>query len=282
MLEKNLFKIFWRLNKLKKKRLIAVLLLKDGNLVQAKNFKFYQNLGNPEQSVKRLSEWGSDELIYLDISQNKYDLGRDDLKYKTSSNILNIIKRFSKLNFMPTTIGGRIKSLKDVERRLLIGADKVSINSAALKNPELINQVAKEFGSQSLVISIDVKKINNQYKIFYDSGQTQSNYNLRDWIKVICNNGAGELMINSIDRDGSQKGYDIDLLKLVTKLSKIPVVALGGVGKFSHFYEGFKKTNIDAAAAANIFQYSDQSVFLAKKFLYKKRIKVRKPNLLSI
>ena len=99
---------------------------------------------------------------------------------------------------------------------------------------------------------------------------------------MICNNGAGELMINSIDRDGSQKGYDIDLLKLVTKLSKIPVVALGGVGKFSHFYEGFKKTNIDAAAAANIFQYSDQSVFLAKKFLYKKRIKVRKPNLLSI
>ena len=163
MLEKNLFKIFWRLNKLKKKRLIAVLLLKDGNLVQAKNFKFYQNLGNPEQSVKRLSEWGSDELIYLDISNNKHDLGRDDLKYKTNSNILNIIKGFSKLSFMPTTIGGKIKSLKDVEKRLLIGADKVSINSAALKNPELINQVAKEFGSQSLVISIDVKRIKNQY-----------------------------------------------------------------------------------------------------------------------
>ncbi len=282
MLEKNLFKIFWRLNKLKKKRLIAVLLLKDGNLVQAKNFKFYQNLGNPEQSVKRLSEWGSDELIYLDISNNKHDLGRDDLKYKTNSNILNIIKGFSKLSFMPTTIGGKIKSLKDVEKRLLIGADKVSINSAALKNPELINQVAKEFGSQSLVISIDVKKIKNQYKIFYDSGQTQSNYSLADWIKVICNNGAGELMINSIDRDGSQKGYDINLLKLTTKLSKIPVIALGGVGKFSHFYEGFKKTNIDAAAAANIFQHSDQSVFLAKQFLFKKNIKVRKPNLISI
>ena len=117
---------------MKKKRLIAVLLLKDGNLVQAKNFKFYQNLGNPEQSVKRLSEWGSDELIYLDISNNKHDLGRDDLKYKTNSNILNIIKRFSKLSFMPTTIGGKIKNLKDVEK-LLVGADKVSINSGALK-----------------------------------------------------------------------------------------------------------------------------------------------------
>ena len=124
-------------------------MLKDGNLVQAKNFKFYQNLGNPEQSVKRLSEWGSDELIYLDISNNKHDFGRDDLKYKTNSNILNIIKRFSKLSFMPTTIGGKIKNLKDVEKRLLIGADKVSINSGALKNPNLICQVAKEFGSQS-------------------------------------------------------------------------------------------------------------------------------------
>ena len=151
---------------MKKKRLIAVLLLNDGNLVQAKNFKFYQNLGNPEQSVKRLSEWGSDELIYLDISQKKYDLGRDDLKYKSNFNMLEIIKRFSKLSFMPTTIGGKIKNLKDVEKRLLIGADKISINSAALKKPELISQIAKEFGSQSIVISVDVKKINNDYKIF--------------------------------------------------------------------------------------------------------------------
>ena len=209
---------------MKKKRLIAVLLLKDGNLVQAKNFKFYQNLGNPEQSVKRLSEWGSDELIYLDISQKKYDLGRDDLKYKSNFNMLEIIKRFSKLSFMPTTIGGKIKNLKDVEKRLLIGADKISINSAALKKPELISQIAKEFGSQSIVISVDVKKINNDYKIFYDCGKTQSNYSLKDWLKIIYNNGAGELLINSIDRDGSQKGYDINLLKIVTKNCKIPVI----------------------------------------------------------
>ena len=265
---------------MKKKRLIAVLLLKDGNLVQAKNFKFYQNLGNPEQSVKRLSEWGSDELIYLDISQKKYDLGRDDLKYKSNFNMLEIIKRFSKLSFMPTTIGGKIKNLKDVEKRLLIGADKISINSAALKKPELISQIAKEFGSQSIVISVDVKKINNDYKIFYDCGKTQSNYSLKDWLKIIYNNGAGELLINSIDRDGSQKGYDINLLKIVTKNCKIPVIALGELETFLIFMRVLK-TNIDAAAAANIFQYSDQSVFLAKEFLYKK-IKVRQPTLLTI
>ncbi len=267
---------------MKKKRLIPVLLLKNGNLVQAHNFKFYQNLGNPEQAVKRLSEWGSDELIYLDISKKKHEIGRSDIKYKSSSNFLSIIKKFSKFSFMPTTIGGNIKNLFDVEKRLLIGADKVSINSAALINPKLISEIAKEFGSQCLVISVDVKKINGQYKIYFNHGIDLSNFNLKEWLKIIYNNGAGEILINSIDRDGSKEGYDINLLKIVTKHSKIPVIACGGVGTFAHFYQGFKKTNIDAAAAANIFHYSDQSVFLAKNFLYKKKIKVRKPSLINI
>ncbi len=267
---------------MKKKRLITVLLLRDGNLVQAQNFNYYQNLGNPEHSVKRLSEWGSDELIYLDISKKKYDIGRDDLKYKSTFNFLNIIKKFSKKNFIPTTVGGKIKKLKDVEKRLFLGGDKVSINSAALKNPKLISDVAREFGSQCLVISIDVKKVDDQYRIFFNGGTESSNYSLREWIKIVYENGAGEILINSIDRDGSKKGYDINLLKIVTKFSRLPVIACGGVGKFSHFYEGFKKTNIDAAAAANIFHYSDQSVYLAKKFLYEKKINVRKPILLEI
>ena len=142
--------------------------------------------------------------------------------------------------------------------------------------------MAKEFGSQCVVISIDVKKINNKYRIFYNHGTELSHYSLEEWLKIIYNNGAGEVLINSIDRDGSKKGYDINLLKLVTKFSKLPVIACGGVGKFTHFYEGFKKTNIDAAAAANIFHYSDQSVFLAKNYLYEKKIRVRKPNLLNI
>ncbi len=267
---------------MKKKRLIPILLFKDGNLVQAHNFKFYQNLGNPEQAVKRLSEWGSDELIYLDISDRKHDIARTDIKYKSTSSFLNIIKKFSKFCFMPTTIGGKIKNLKDVEKRLLVGADKISINSAALINPLLISNIAKEFGSQCVVISIDVKKINNEYKVFYDHGTKPSSFDLKEWLKIIYNNGAGEILINSIDRDGSKKGYDINLLKLVTKSSKLPVIACGGVGNFGHFFQAFKNTNIDAAAAANIFHYSDQSVFLAKNFLFKKKIKVRKPILLNI
>tara|TARA_B100001175_G_scaffold314519_1_gene324047 strand:+ start:536 stop:1342 length:807 start_codon:yes stop_codon:yes gene_type:complete len=268
---------------MKKKRLIPVLLLQNGNLVQSKGFNSFQNLGNPIQAVKRLSQWGSDELIYLDISRNNnYDINRDDLKYKNTGDFLSIIKKVSKVTFMPITVGGKIKNLKDVEKRLIIGADKVSINSAALKNPKLINMIAKEFGSQCLVISIDVKLIKNKYRIFSNCGSTLSNYSLVEWIDIVTKNGAGEILINSIDRDGSKKGYDISLLNLVQKRSKIPVIACGGVGNWEHFYEGFKKTNVDAAAAANIFHYSDQSVYLSKKFLYEKKINVRKPDLLII
>tara|TARA_B100001175_G_C19486044_1_gene629847 strand:+ start:904 stop:1710 length:807 start_codon:yes stop_codon:yes gene_type:complete len=268
---------------MKKKRLIPILLLQNGYLVQSKGFSSYQNLGNPIHAVKRLSQWGSDELIYLDISRNnKYDIERDDLKYKNNLNFLGIIKEVSKVTFMPITIGGKIKSLKDVENRLKIGADKIAINSAAIKNPNLINKIAKEFGSQCLVISIDVRLIKNKYKIFYDGGRKESNYNLEEWIDIVGKNGAGEILINSIDRDGSKSGYDINLLKIVQKRSKIPVIACGGVGNWNHFYEGFKKTNVDAVAAANIFHYVDQSVYLSKKFLYEKKINIRKPDLLIV
>ena len=268
---------------MKKKRLIPILLLQNGNLVQSKGFNSFQNLGNPIHAVKRLSQWGSDELIYLDISRNdNYDIKRDDLKYNNTADFLSIIKKVSKVTFMPITIGGKIKNLKDVEKRLKIGADKVSINSAALKNPKLINMIAKEFGSQCLVISIDVKMVKNQYRIFSDGGSKISNYNLDEWIDIITKNGAGEILINSIDRDGSKKGYDISLLNLVQKRSKIPVIACGGAGNWQHFYEGFKKTNVDAVAAANIFHYFDQSVYLSKKFLYEKKINIRKPDLLIV
>ena len=268
---------------MKKKRLIPVLLLQNGYLVQSKGFNSFQNLGNPVHAVKRLSQWGSDELIYLDISRNNnYDIKRDDLKYKNNPNFLSIIKEISKVTFMPITIGGKIKTLKDVEKRLKVGADKVAINSAVLKNPNLINEIAKEFGSQSLVVSIDVKIVNNEYRIFSDGGTKIVNYNLEEWINIVVKNGAGEILINSIDRDGAKKGYDIKLLKIVQKKSKIPVIACGGVGNWSHFYEGFKKTNVDAVAAANMFHYVDQSVYLSKKFLYEKKINIRKPDLLII
>ena len=265
---------------MKKKRLIPVLLLKNGFLVQSKNFSFHQNLGHPFQAAKRLSEWCSDELIYLDITRdNNYDIHREDHKYKNFNNFLSIIKEVSKLTFMPITVGGKIKSLKDIEKRFEYGADKVCLNSLPLENPEIIGQIAKEFGSQSLIISIDVKKENGEYIIYYNCGKSKSKINLVEWIKTSQDNGAGELLINSIDRDGLKNGYDMDLLRIVDQHSRIPVIACGGAGKWEDFETVLTKTNIDAIAAANIFHHTDQSVYNAKKFLYEKGLNVRKPDI---
>ena len=268
---------------MKKKRLIPVLLLKNGYLVQSKNFKFYQNLGNPVQAVKRLSQWASDELIYLDISKgDNYDIERDDLKYKNSSNFLSIIKKVSEVTFMPITVGGKIKNLFDAEKRLEIGADKISINTAALENPNFIESLAKEFGSQCIVISIDVKLIDNKYRIFSHGGSKETDYDLEEWIDILEQHGAGEVLINSIDRDGSGIGYDLNLLNIISNKTNIPVIACGGVGKWEHFHEALSKTGVDAVSAANIFHYVDQSVYLSKKYLYEKKLNIRKPDLIEI
>lgn len=265
-----------------KKRVIPILLIKDGFLVQSKNFNFHQNLGHPIQAVKRLSEWCSDELIYLDISRGQsYDVKRDDHGYKNFSNFISIIKEVSNVTFMPITIGGKIKNLNDVEERFKYGADKVCLNSEPHKNTTIIEEIAKEFGSQCLVISIDVKIENGTYKIFYDNGTKKSKYSLEEWINIIQENGAGEILINSIDKDGTKSGYDIKLLEKVEKISKIPIIACGGVGEWKHMYEALQKTNIDAVAAANIFHHSDQSIYHAKKFLYDKNINVRKPDIFN-
>jgi len=268
---------------MKKKRLIPVLLLKNGYLVQSKDFKNYQNLGNPVQAVKRLSQWGSDELIYLDISKDdKYDIERDDLNYKNTPDFLDIIKKVSKVTFMPITVGGKIKSIADAEKRLSVGADKICVNSAAVENPKFINTLAKEFGSQCIVVSIDVKIIDEKYKIFSHGGTKISDYELENYLDLLESNGAGEILINSIDRDGSGLGYDINLLNIVSNKCTIPVIALGGVSKWEHFYEALSKTKVDAVSASNIFHYMDQSVYLSKKFLYEKKLNIRKPDMLEI
>lgn len=265
-----------------KKRLIPILLIKNGFLVQSKNFNFHQNIGHPIQAVKRLSEWCSDELIYLDISRDEiYDTKRTDHGYKNHNNFLSIIQEISKVTFMPMTIGGKIKNLNDVEIRFKYGADKVCLNSEPQKNISIIEEIAKEFGSQCLVISIDVKLENNIYKIFYDNGQKKSKYSLEEWINIVQERGAGELLINSINKDGTKTGYDINLLKKVKKVSKIPVIACGGVGEWQDLYKAFKYTNVEAAAAANIFHHSDQSIYHAKKFLYDKKVNVRKPDIFN-
>ncbi len=268
---------------MKKKRLIPVLLLKNGWLVQSKQFSRFQNLGNPVTAVKRLSEWAADELIYLDISRNhSYDLRRSDISHPNRNNILDIIEDVSKKALMPITIGGGIRSLKDIETRLKKGADKISINSYALKNPGFITEAAREYGSQCIVISIDVKIINKKYVVMTEYGQIPTTYNPKYWAKKVKDLGAGEILLNSIDRDGLKTGYDMELIEQVSKAVKIPVIACGGVGEWQHFADALTLTQVDAVAAANIFHYTDQSVYLAKKYLYNLGLPVRLPDLLLI
>ncbi len=268
---------------MKKKRLIPVLLLKNGWLVQSRNFSKYQNLGNPITAVKRLSEWASDELIYLDISKDdNYDIKRSDQSYPNRDNFLEIIKDISKVTFMPITIGGKIGTLLDIEDRLKIGADKISLNSIAINNINFVNIAAKEFGSQCIVVSVDFKKIDDKYFVYSHKNKSITNIQLYDHLLNLQDNGAGEILLNSVDRDGMGNGYEINLYRDISEIIKIPIIACGGAGDWDDMLDVFSSTKVDAVAAANIFHYKDQSVFLAKNFLYKNKIMVRKPDLLEI
>lgn len=268
---------------MKKKRLIPVLLLRNGWLVQSKQFRRYQNLGNPITAVKRLSEWASDELIYLDITRDdSYDMRRDDLGHPNRHTIFEIIEDVSKAAFMPITVGGRIRSLQDIEKRLALGADKVSVNTKAIEEPSFIESAAKEFGSQCVVVSIDVKVVDGSNRVMLGGDSRATELEPEAWARHIEGLGAGEILLNSIDRDGMKTGYDLELLERVAAAVKIPVIACGGVGEWPHFAEALEKTGVDAVAAANIFHYSDQSVFLAKKYLSERGLNVRKPELLKV
>ncbi len=268
---------------MKKKRLIPILLLRNGFLVQSKEFRRFQNLGNPITAVKRLSEWACDELIYLDITKDStYDMRRDDLGHPNRNNLLDIISDVSKECFMPITVGGGIRTLHDIESRLSVGADKISINTKALENPSFIGLAAKEFGAQCIVVSIDVKNIDGNSRVMFGGCTKATKYTAIEWAKQVEHEGAGEILLNSVDRDGLKIGYDLELLESVSAHVQIPVIACGGVGEWNHFTEALEKTKVDAVAAANIFHYSDQSVYLAKKHLFEQGLNVRSPELLEI
>lgn len=268
---------------MKKKRLIPVLLLRNGWLVQSKEFRRYQNIGNPVSSVRRFSEWASDELIYLDITRDaRYDRGRDDTGHPNRSSLLEIIEDVASVTFMPITFGGGIRTLQDIEQRLARGADKIATNTAALAQSEFIEAAAREFGTQCIVVSIDAKRIDGRSVVMADGGRQPTELTAAEWAGRVTDLGAGEILINSVERDGMKCGYDLPLLTEVTAATRIPVIALGGVGEWAHFAEAIEQTSVDAVAAANIFHYNDQSVYLAKKYLHERSLNVRSPDLLSL
>jgi len=262
-----------------KNRLIPVVLLKNGIVVQSKSFKRYQCLGNPITIVERLSDWAADELIYLDISdKTTYDLGRDDLNFPNRHTILEILQDIARYCFMPLTFGGGIRTLSDVLNRIQAGADKVSINTQALKNPDFVDACAKEFGSQCIVVSIDVlSDTNGSWEVYSDGGKLPTGRIPSEWASEVEDRGAGEIFLNSINQDGYGKGYDISLIRSVTDSVKIPTIACGGVGDWEHMAQGIVEGRASAVAAANIFHYSENSVHKAKKYLYDLHLNFREP-----
>lgn len=259
-----------------KRRLIPVLFLKNGLIVRSEHFEYHQNLGNPVSEVSRYSEWNVDELIYIDISREKYyDLRRDDLKVSNDSSLLEIIHRISKSCFMPLTFGGGIRSIEDIKRRIQKGADKVTINTIAIDDPAFIEKSSATFGAQCIVVSIDYGMVNNKPKVF-KGGLVETDLDPLEWAKEAEKRGCGEIFLNSIDRDGSAEGYDIELIREITDSINIPLIACGGAGGFSDFVELAEKTNASAIAAGNIFHFTELSYPRAKDLLIQHKVNVRR------
>ena len=259
-----------------KKRLIPVLLLQNGLLVRSELFKIHQVIGNPIYEVKRFNEWNVDELIYLDISlDDTYDLRRDDHKLKGLKNQLDILDAVSRTCFMPLTWGGRIRSVEDMRLRFHRGADKITINTAALMNPELIREAAGVFGSQAIVVSMDVMRHENgKLEVRIDGGRAGTGLDPQDWARRAEDMGAGEILLQSIDRDGTGQGYDLDLITAVSSVTTIPLIACSGVGRYEHYVDGIK-AGASAVAAANIWHFKELSDRGGKKAMVKAGIDVR-------
>jgi cyclase len=259
-----------------KTRLIPVLYIKNGLIVRSEDFNYHQNIGNVINEASRYNEWNIDELLYIDISREKfYDLRRDDHKIKSVDSIEEVIKQISKVCFMPLTFGGGIRTLSDIELRIRNGADKITLNTGAYENPDLIRQGAEKFGAQCICISIDYKMIDGAPLVFTNGGELNTGTTLWDWIKESEKMGAGEFFINSIERDGKGNGYDINIIAEAVDRSRLPVIACGGAGTFYDFVDLAKETNVSGIAAGNIFHFTERSYARAKELLKKNNVNVR-------
>ena len=260
-------------------RLIPVLLLKHGVIVRSQLFKVHQVIGNPMSTVERYSNWNVDELVILDISRGEeaHDLRRDDIQQNYSgTSAIDVLKAIAKVCFMPLTFGGRIRSIADIEARLGAGADKVTLNTAAFRDPGLVELAARRFGSQCIVASIDARLQGpGRWEVFVDGGREATGRDPADFARELERRGAGEIFINSIDRDGSGHGYDLDLIRHVTDIVNVPVIACGGVGRYEHFAPAIRESNAAAAAAANFFHFFELSYPHAKQAAMRAGVNMR-------
>ena len=248
-----------------KNRIIPCLDVKNGRVVKGINFVDLKDAGDPVEQAKIYSENGADEICFLDITASN----------ENRETILNVVKRTSQNCFVPLTVGGGVRSLQDINKLLVSGADKVSINTAAVNNQNLIKESSKKFGSQCIVVAIDAKQKNGSWEIYTHGGRTKTGIDALDFAKKMEDSGAGELLVTSMDRDGTQKGYDIKLISEIEKNVNIPIIASGGVGTLEHLYEGVKYGKASAVLAATIFHYGTYSIHEVKQYLDSKGIPVR-------
>jgi cyclase len=249
-----------------KKRIIPCLDVKDGRVVKGINFVNLKDAGDPVEQAKIYDKGGADEICFLDITASN----------ENRKILLNKVSETAKSCFVPLTVGGGVSSIDDIKNLLLAGADKVSINTAAVKNYNFIRESSIRFGSQCIVIAIDAKKIaNNKWEVFTHGGRNSTGIDAIEYAKIIEKNGAGEILLTSMVKDGTKTGYDLELTRAIASLVSIPVIASGGVGSLDHLYEGFKIGMASAVLAASIFHYGDFSIKDAKNYLFEKGIPVR-------
>ncbi len=248
-----------------KNRIIPCLDVKNGRVVKGINFIDLKDAGDPVEQAKIYSDGGADEICFLDITASN----------ENRETIYNVVKKTSEKCFVPLTVGGGVRSINDISKLLNCGADKVSINTAAVKNPEVVIESSKKFGSQCIVVAIDAKKKGDKWEIFTHGGRNNTGIDAIEFAKKMEDSGAGELLVTSMDRDGTQMGYDIDLMSKISSDVNIPLIASGGVGNLDHLVEGIKLGNANAVLAASIFHYGKYSVLEAKQYLDSKGIPVR-------
>ena len=248
-----------------KNRIIPCLDVKNGRVVKGVNFIDLKDAGDPVEQAKFYDDSGADELCFLDITASHENRGT----------ILGVVERTAEQCFIPLTVGGGIRSLEDIRRLLTAGADKISINTAAVKNPELVESAAKKFGSQCVVVALDARRTDRGYEIFTHGGRNQTGINALDWAKRMEALGAGELLLTSMDRDGTQKGFDLELTQMISDAVKIPLIASGGVGKLQHLVDGVKIGHASAVLAASIFHFGTYSIEEAKSYMKSKGIAIR-------
>ena len=248
------------------KRIIPCLDVKNGRVVKGVNFEGLHDVSSPVELAKFYSDCGADELVFYDITASAEGRGL----------FTDILKKVASTIFIPLTVGGGINTLEDFDRVLKCGADKVSVNSGAIRNPQLIYDAAKRYGDQCVVISADVKRVDGIFRVFAKGGRENTGMDAVEWIKTCVNNGAGEVVLNSIDTDGVKGGFDLEILSAVCDAVSVPVIASGGAGNISHFVELFKKVpKVDAGLAASIFHFGEVAISDLKAELRANGIDVR-------